>query len=602
MERKLFPALLIACPLLYFSQVGINTKTPHPSSILDIESDTKGLVVPRLTTAAVNNLAATASEGLIVFDKEKKTFVGWDGSKWQNLGYEESNTAPIASNVNVSGIYTVGEILTANYSYADADANPDDASTFIWRKADALSGTNAEDIASASNQVFTLGGTEQGKYIQFCVTPGSSVGASPGIQKCSSWAGPVNAVVNQAPTASAVSITGTAVQGQTLTGNYTYNDNEGNTEGSSVFRWTRSDDTSGTNETTITGATGSTYILTAADINKYIKFYVTPTATSGTLLGTETGSGFVGAIASLPQTSVQFAAVSSSVSEGVGTTTLVLSITNPSATTATSVEVFISGGTGSATDINNYTTQTVTFPAGSSANQTVTLTVTDDALVEGNETIQFGLQNVTGGNNNGAIASGITTNTLTITDNDTVAPIILAAWDTNGLSSCGVSPLAPTTTASNVSVEGLTRGSGVTSSSCAASTWGGSSWATTTVLNTAISTNDFFTFTINANTGNTLSLSSIDMYAYRTSAGPTLSQIQYSIDGGASYNNIGSPITITTSISLYTIDLSSISALQNITSSTTVSFRVVNYNASSTGNFYIGATAGNDYIVRGFVN
>jgi hypothetical protein len=600
MKRKLFPLLLIISPLLIFSQVGINTQTPHSSSVLDIQSDTKGLIVPRLTTAAVNNLAATASEGLIVFDKEKKTFVGWDGSKWQNLGYEEINTVPSATNVTIGGNYTIGSILTGNYTFSDAESNPDNATSFVWRSADDVMGTNAADILSATNQVLTLMVSEQNKYVQFCVTPGSSVGASPGLQKCSSWGGSVGA--NQAPTASAVSITGTAIQGQTLTGNYTYNDAEGNAEGTSTFRWTRSDDASGTNETTIAGATGSNYVLAAADVNKYIKFYVTPIAASGTLLGTETGSGFIGAVASLPQTSVQFAAVSSSVSEGVGTTNLVLSITNPSATTATSVEVFISGGTGTAADINNYTTQTVTFPAGSSANQTVTLTVTDDALVEGNETIQFGLQNVTGGNNNGAVASGITTNTLTITDNDTVAPIILAAWDTNGLSSCGSSPFAPTTTASNVSVEGLTRGSGVTSSSCAASTWGGSSWATTSVLNTAISTNDFFTFTIKANTGNTISLSSIDMYAYRTTAGPTLSQIQYSIDGGANYNNIGSSVTIGTSTSLYTIDLSSIVALQNVSSSTTVSFRVVNYNASSTGNFYIGTTGGNDYIIRGYVN
>lgn len=294
MKRKLFPLAFIIYPILFFSQVGINTQTPHPSSVLDIQSDTKGLVVPRLTTAAINTLAATASEGLIVFDKEKKTFFGWDGSKWQNLGYEEINTVPSATNATISGNYTIGSVLTGNYTFSDAESNPDNATTFIWRSADNVSGLNAVDILSATSQVLTLTVSEQNKYIQFCVTPGSSVGASPGLQKCSSWGGIVGA--NQAPTASAVSITGTSIQGLTLTGNYTYNDAEGNTQGTSTFRWTRSDDASGTNEATIAGATGLNYVLAAADVNKYIKFYVTPIAASGTLLGTETGSSYIGPV------------------------------------------------------------------------------------------------------------------------------------------------------------------------------------------------------------------------------------------------------------------------------------------------------------------
>lgn len=123
----------------------------------------------------------------------------------------------------------------------------------------------------------------------------------------------------------------------------------------------------------------------------------------------------------MPQTSVQFTAVSSSVSEGVGTTTLTLSIANPSATAATTVEVYISGGTGTNADINTYTPQTVTFPAGSSANQTLTITVTNDAVYEGaSETVIFGLQNVAGGNNNAATIFGFNSHTLTITENDPI--------------------------------------------------------------------------------------------------------------------------------------------------------------------------------------
>lgn len=294
MKKKLFPVLLVTCPVLFFSQVGINTQTPHSSSVLDLTSDTKGFLLPRITTAAATSLSGTASEGLVVFDKDRKIFIGWDGTKWQNLGYEEINTVPSATNVTISGNYTIGSALTGNYTFSDADSNPDNASALVWKRADDASGTNIATIASATAQNYTTVAADLNKFIQFCVTPGSLTGASPGLQKCSAWGGPIGA--NQAPTASSVTITGNAIQGQTLTGNYTYNDAEGNTQGTSTFRWTRSDNASGANETTIAGATSTSYILAAGDINKYIKFYVTPVATTGTLIGTETGSGFIGAV------------------------------------------------------------------------------------------------------------------------------------------------------------------------------------------------------------------------------------------------------------------------------------------------------------------
>jgi hypothetical protein len=295
MKLFYFAFSLMYCSV--FSQVGINTQNPDPSAVLDVSSDTKGFLVPRLSSSAVSDLSSTASEGLIVYNKEQKAFLGWDGVKWQNLGYEEINTVPSATNLSIAGTYSTGSLLTASYTFSDAQSNPDDASTFIWKRADTSTGTNTVIIPSAASQNYTLVAADQNKYIQFCLTPGSSVGASPGNIKCSSWGGPVS--LNQAPTASNVNISGTTTQGQTLTGVYTYSDSEGNAQGTSTFRWTRSDDSSGTNETTIAGANTKNYTLTATDVNKYIKFYVTPIATTGATNGTETGSPYKGPIAVL---------------------------------------------------------------------------------------------------------------------------------------------------------------------------------------------------------------------------------------------------------------------------------------------------------------
>lgn len=125
----------------------------------------------------------------------------------------------------------------------------------------------------------------------------------------------------------------------------------------------------------------------------------------------------------LPNTEVNFTTVPTSVIEDVGQVGVVLTITNPSPNTATTVEVQITGGTGNAADINNYTTQTITFPAGSGTIQPMSILVTDDILFENTETIDFAIRNISGGQ--GTATIGIdSTFTLTIIDNDIPALVI----------------------------------------------------------------------------------------------------------------------------------------------------------------------------------
>lgn len=51
------------------AQVGINTTTPDASSVLDVTSTTKGVLLPRITSPSTITNPAT---GLIVFDTNKK--------------------------------------------------------------------------------------------------------------------------------------------------------------------------------------------------------------------------------------------------------------------------------------------------------------------------------------------------------------------------------------------------------------------------------------------------------------------------------------------------------------------------------------------------
>jgi|GEM_PF-1683968 len=63
--------------------VGIGTTTPHSSAILDVQSSTKGVLFPRMTTT--QRVALVAVEGLLAFDTTTKTFWYYDGSNWIEL-------------------------------------------------------------------------------------------------------------------------------------------------------------------------------------------------------------------------------------------------------------------------------------------------------------------------------------------------------------------------------------------------------------------------------------------------------------------------------------------------------------------------------------
>ena len=185
----------------------------------------------------------------------------------------------------------------------------------------------------------------------------------------------------------------------------------------------------------------------------------------------------------------------------------------------------------------------------------------------------------------------------------------VAAWEINGVSGYGSSPFDATTTITQVTVGGLTRGDGVTTDGAGASNaWGGNGWNDGSDLSSAIIADNFITFTLSPNTGSTLSLNSIAPYNIRRSAsGPTTGQWQYSIDGN-NYYNIGTEITwgeitAATGNLQNMIDLSGISDLQNISSSQTVTFRIVYWDASTPGgNWYINHfQLGEDFIIIGSV-
>ncbi len=115
--RMLITAMYIMCCSSGFAQVGIGTTTPHSSSQLEVNSNNKGFLPPRLTTTERNNIISP-TPGLMIFNLttnklEVYTAYGWAGvdvslPKFQGL---------LGSNVNDIG-YDIEPVVGGGYIIA----------------------------------------------------------------------------------------------------------------------------------------------------------------------------------------------------------------------------------------------------------------------------------------------------------------------------------------------------------------------------------------------------------------------------------------------------------------------------------------------------
>lgn len=116
----------------------------------------------------------------------------------------------------------------------------------------------------------------------------------------------------------------------------------------------------------------------------------------------------------ITNTQITFDINSALTHEGKNTYYLAVRINNPSESNPTSCRVAFNSGSASA--INNFTYQDITFPADNSTTQFIPITITDNNIVDGSRNITFALQNVSGGN---SASTGTNSQfTLTVEDND----------------------------------------------------------------------------------------------------------------------------------------------------------------------------------------
>ena len=181
---------------------------------------------------------------------------------------------PANGGVGVRGTARVGETLSVDTGgITDPDGMEDSEFTYQWLESEGTYDTFIED---ATGSTYTLAATDQGKGIKVRVGFTDDAGYYESLTSGASAA--VTAANN--PATGVPTISGTAQVGETLTASTAgIADSDGMANATFTYQWIKLD--GNLNDSDISGATGSTYTLVAADAGTGIKVRVSFTDDAG---------------------------------------------------------------------------------------------------------------------------------------------------------------------------------------------------------------------------------------------------------------------------------------------------------------------------------
>ena len=182
MRKILFSLFMISAVSVAQAQVLIDdtgaSAQPHSSAVLELSSDTRGLLLPRMNTAPAN-----PAEGLVYYDMDAECFRVYSGGNWHAAGGPcgPDNTAPEAVDVTFTGTPQTGQTLTGSYTFTDAENNTESGSVLAWQSS--ADNTFTAPSVAGTGATYTVVAADEGNWIRFCVIP--SDGQMTGNQVCS---------------------------------------------------------------------------------------------------------------------------------------------------------------------------------------------------------------------------------------------------------------------------------------------------------------------------------------------------------------------------------------------------------------------------------
>ena len=336
---------------------------------IKLDSNLNDSDISGATGSTYTLVAADAGTGI----KVRVSFTD-DAGNTESLTNESALIVMAANNPatgapTISGTAQVGETLTASTTgIADSDGLAFATFTYQWIKLD--SSLNDSDISGATGSTYTLVAADAGTGIKVRVSFTDDAGNTESLTSGASAA--VTAAKN--PATGAPTISGTAQVGETLTASTTgIADSDGLAFATFTYQWIKLD--SNLNDSDISGATGSTYTLVAADAGTGIKVRVSFTDDAGNTESLTSGASAAVTAANNPATGAPTISGTARVGE-----TLTASATGIADSDGLAFATFTYQWLADDTDITDATGATYT-PAAADAGKAIKVRVsfTDDA-------------------------------------------------------------------------------------------------------------------------------------------------------------------------------------------------------------------------------
>jgi len=149
---KHLATLIILFLSIHFSsaQVGINTSTPNANAVLDIESTSGGILIPRMDTTQRNAIADV--QGMLVYDTDVDSFYYNNGTNWVAIVGATTGTS-----ITQAGTFFVDTTTSGDWQYNDVTfatpftATPSVILTFREGTGINNSGSNTVDHLKVAN-------------------------------------------------------------------------------------------------------------------------------------------------------------------------------------------------------------------------------------------------------------------------------------------------------------------------------------------------------------------------------------------------------------------------------------------------------------------
>jgi len=266
------------------SSSGLSSSAQSVSS--DSQSSSAGVSSSAQSVSSdsqISSAGVSSSEQSVSSDSQSSSADVSSSAISSSATSSSSNTPPEARNVTITGEPKEGQVLTASYDYYDADGDSEGNSEYRWYRDDQIiSGENSltYDIQYAdSGRTIAFGVVVYTETVEGNLQTGDPVKSAP-TEEVTGF---------RAPIVSNLQITGDPYVGDALTADYVFSDPDGDLEGSTLFQWYR-------DGAEISGATNSSYTLSAQDLGTTTSVNVTPVSATGAREQGETDSATTGII------------------------------------------------------------------------------------------------------------------------------------------------------------------------------------------------------------------------------------------------------------------------------------------------------------------